>query len=70
MIDREREESLREWLDKWDFDLFPLMPIAEKDAEVLKQVFEMVDKDRMWKHNYYERKKSQAFIKGVKYDEL
>ena len=69
MIDRERETFLREWLDKWGFDLFPLMPIAEEDAEVLRQVFKQIDNDRRWKHTYDERKKNQAFIKGVKHEE-
>lgn len=33
MFDKKRAEVLKDYLRKWDWKLFPLMPIAEEDDE-------------------------------------
>ena len=35
MFDKKRAEVLKDYLRKWDWKLFPLMPIAEEDAVYL-----------------------------------
>ena len=78
---RERLEVFKEYVRKWDFGLMPLMPIAEEEAEYLKDLFDKMDREAEQKHEYYmqnqdkfiqqskesyQRKKAQAFIKGAK----
>ena len=67
MASKERAKVLREYLDKWDFQVFPLMPIAEEDAEYLLHVIEIYEREKNYHRDYQnERRKSQAFIRGVK----
>lgn len=83
MTDRERAEVFKEYLRKWDFELFPLMPIAEADANYLLEIFDQRDRNRETKHRWYLRnredhneaaknryheQKAQAFIKGANHD--
>ena len=78
---RERLETFKDYLRKWDFAVMPLFPIAEEEAEYLKDLFDKMDREAEQKHRYYmqnqdkfiqqskesyQRKKAQAFIKGGK----
>ena len=79
----ERIEILKEFLQKWDFELMPLMPIAEPEAKYLLKLLEEKEKKSIKRHEYYvrnrdtyiskaketyDKKKAQAFIKGVPHD--
>ena len=71
----DREEYFTDYLYQWDFELFPLMPINEKDAEMLRDIFDKRQRDREYRAQWYQenkekklaasnqRNKEKAFIK-------
>lgn len=74
-------EIFKDYLRKWDFAMFPLMPIGEPEAEYILGIIEEKEKQSQKRHEYYvenretfirkskenyERKKAEAFIKGAK----
>ena len=64
MANKERVQALMDYLSKWDFQLFPLMPIAEEDAEYILKVLEMYEHEKARKREYSsERRKAEAFIR-------
>lgn len=78
---RERLETFKDYLRKWDFAVMPLMPIAEEEAEYLIELFNRMEREATQKHDYYmqnqekfiqcskesyQRKKAEAFIKRAK----
>lgn len=52
MYDKKRAEVLKDYLRKWDFNLFPLMPIAEEDAVYLLRIIDQHDHDRKRRREY------------------
>lgn len=64
MVNKERVAALMEYLSKWDFQIFPLMPIAEEDAEYIFSVLEMYEREKAHKREYASiYRKAEAFIK-------
>lgn len=61
---RQRREMFKEYVRKWDFDKYPLMPIAEKEAEWLIEIFDRIDNRRKYSSKYYlenlDKKESRA----------
>ena len=65
--DKERAKVFLDYLRKWDFQTFDLMPIAEEDAKYILYVLEMYEREKEHKRDYNsERKKAEAYIRGVK----
>ena len=62
----EREEYFRDYLDNWDFELFPLMPINEGDAEMLRDIFAKRQKDREYKAQWYQEHKEEKLAQSNK----
>jgi len=62
---KERAAALLEYLQKWDFQLFPLMPIAEEDAEYILRILEQRERELDHKREYM---RARAFIKGAKHE--
>ncbi len=52
MYDKKRAEVLKDYLRKWDWKLFPLMPIAEEDAVYLLRIIDQHDNDRKRRREY------------------
>lgn len=55
----DREEYFTDYLYQWDFELFPLMPINEKDAEMLRDIFDKRQRDKEYKAQWYQEHKEQ-----------
>ena len=69
MANNERAKILIEYLSKWDFQIFPLMPIAEEDAAYILHALEIYESAKEHKREYQnERRKAEAFIRGIKHD--
>ena len=62
MYDKKRAEVLKDYLRKWDWKLFPLMPIAEEDAVYLLRIIDMYDKDRKRRREYSREHRSNETI--------
>lgn len=50
---KERKEVFKEYIRKWDFNMFPLMPIAEAEAEWLIELFDRMDRQKARHHDWY-----------------
>lgn len=76
-------EVLKDYLRKWDFAMFPLLPVGEPEAEYILRIIEEKENRNRKRHEYYvanretfiskskenyEKKKAEAFIRGTKHD--
>ena len=64
-MDKTRYEFLKSWLTDWDFQLFPHMPIAEDDREIILALMERYEREKAYKREYRRTQRAQAFIKGL-----
>ena len=60
MVDKKRAEILKDYLRKWDWKLFQLMPIAEEDAVYLLKIIDMYDKDRKRRREYSKEHRKES----------
>ena len=60
--DKERAKVFLDYLRKWDFQIFNLMPIAEEDAKYILYVLEMYEREKEQKKEY---RRAQAYIRGT-----
>ena len=62
-MDKIRYKFLKDWLTDWDFQLFPHMPIAEEDRDIILALMERWEREKEHKREKAREKRAQAFIK-------